>query len=111
MKATFRNSFTHEVTLSLHDDTGKYVGDIDVRITYVVLSYGTPARVHFDENDHPEEAPEIDWIHVEMLNSPKSGEEAVYIDAWGWLYDWATDWVNGHANELVTAARLDIEET
>ncbi len=104
-----RGSFIYETTLSPHDKSGKHVGDIDVRITYAVSSYGAPARIHFTENDHPAEFAEIDVIHVEMLNAPKSGREATYIDAWDWLYDWAIDWCNEFASELAGAARLDTD--
>ncbi len=102
-------TFTHETTFSPHDAKGEHVGDIDVRIEYAVNSYGAPARVHFDENDHPAEAPEIDVIHVEMENAPKSGRKAEYIDAWDWLYDWAIEWCAENADDLAGKARLDIQ--
>lgn len=104
-----RESFTHETTCSVHacdDATDKNVGDIKVRITYVVDSWGAPARVHYDENDLPAEAPEINLVHAEMLNAPKSGRDPIYIDAWDWLFDWASDFCNENAADLAGKARL-----
>jgi hypothetical protein len=103
-------SFTHETTFSPRDKKGEEVGEIELRITYRVNSWGCPARVHFDENDHPAEAPEVDVIHVEMLNAPKSGREAVWIDVWDWLYEWAGEWCDRHAASLVGKARLEIND-
>ena len=103
------DSFIYDMTLSPSDQTGKHIGDIDVRITYVVDSWGAPARVNYDENDHPAEAPTINIVHVEMLNAPKSGRDPVYIDAWDWLCDWAAAWCDEFAEELAGKARLDVE--
>jgi len=107
-----QDSFTHETTLSLYGPEGKSadaVGDIDVRITYVVDSFGTPTRIRFDENDHPAEAPEINVVYIEMLDAPKVGSKAVYIDCWDWLHDFATDWATEHSAELAAVASLNIE--
>lgn len=87
-----RDAFTYETTLSPHNRRNQVIGDIDVRITYAVNS--------------PAESAEIDVTHVEMLNAPKSGHKAVYIDAWDWIYDWAIEWCNEFASELAGAARL-----
>ncbi len=103
------DSFTHETSVSVCDPEGSVIGDIDVRITYVVTSHGSPARVHYDELDHPAEPAEVDVVHVEMLNAPKSGSKATYIDAWDWLFDWAGDWCAEHAEELAACARLKVE--
>ena len=101
------DAFIHETTYSPCNSKGEPDGDIDLRITYVVNSYGRPARIHWDENDHPEEFPEVDIVHVEMLNAPKSGAKPVYIDTWNWLYDWAGDWASENAGDLAAKARLE----
>jgi len=103
-----RDVFTHETTFTPCDSMGNPVGDIDVRITYVVLNFGCPARIRYDENDHPAEPAEVDVVHVEMLNAPKAGREAVYIDAWDWLFDWVYDWCDEYATELAGQANLEI---
>ncbi len=103
-----RHGGTHETCFSPAGPDGKPVGDIELRITYEVTSFGRPARVHYDEHDYPAESAEVDLIHVEMLNAPKSGRKAEYIDAWDWLFDWVTDWCGEHAAELAAAVSLDI---
>ena len=86
------------------------LGEIDVRITYEVTGWGRPARINYNEHDYPAEGPEIDVIHVEMLNAPKSGSKAVYIDAWDWLFDKACKWADEHGDFLVSVARLELGE-
>lgn len=100
---------TVETTLTVCA-TGKErtpVGDIDVRISYRSTP-GRPARINYNEHDHPAEGAEIDVYEVEMLNAPPFGSRAVYIPAWDWLYDWASDWANENGDELAAAASLNV---
>jgi len=103
------DSFSHEFTLTSCDASGKAVGDIDLKIEYVVSSWGAPARINFNEHDCPAEGPELDVVHVQMLNAPKSGSKSVYVDAWDWLYDQAGGWADAHIGELIAIASLDLE--
>lgn len=102
------DGFTHEFSLRLYDKKARHIGEIDVRVGYRVNSFGSPARIRFDENDHPEESAEVDVYEVEMLNEPKSGRKAAYIAAWDWLYDEVAEWCAEHARELACAASLEL---
>lgn len=97
----------HETTLTMYDAKGVEIGDIDVQIEYVVTSRGSPARIHYDENDHPAEAGEIDVVHVWMLNVPSSSAEPQWVHCWDWLYDAACSWANENASDLAAKARLE----
>jgi hypothetical protein len=101
--------FTHETDLTVYDAQGKPRGEIGVRITYRVTVWPVPARIRWDENDHPAEPAEIDVIHLEMTNAPKHGRPSLYIDGWEWLTDWAQDWCDENANELAGQAKLQRE--
>ncbi len=112
---TARDIGTYETTCSIHDSKGKHIGDIDVWIEYCVLSFGSPARVHYDENDHPAEAAEVSVIHVKMgsVDAAKGNASLVIVtrkptlfECWGWLYDWAIEWADEHADDLAAAVRL-----
>jgi hypothetical protein len=91
-----------ETTCSLFSESGLKVGDIDLRVTYIVTSKGTP-----QQHDDPGSSAEIDVPGVEMLNAPKAGRPAQWVDAWDWLYEWAGEWADRHADLLAAAARLE----
>ena len=97
----------HETTLTMYDARGIDVGEIDVQIEYVVTSHGSPARIHYDEKDHPAEAGEIDVVYVSMKNAPVSGIQSKWVHCWGWLYDVACAWADENANDLAAKARLE----
>lgn len=98
----------HETTLTMYDAKGSRIGEIDVQIEYVVTSSGSPARIHYDENDHPAEAGEIDVVHVSMLNAPApNNAKPRWIPCWDWLYDTACAWADENASDLAAKARLE----
>jgi len=84
-------SIAHEFSLPIYDAKATRIGDVDVRVGYCV-----------------DDDVSINVYEVEMLNAPKSGRKAVYIDAWDWLYEAACDWCDENAYDLVAAARLEI---
>ncbi len=101
----------YETSIDLYGPDGTdvgSVGEIDVKLTYTVTNWGSPARIHYDENDHPAEGPEIEIVHVGMLTSAfdEYGDPApsAYIPVWSWLAVLATEWADEHIDELVTDA-------
>ena len=96
--------YTHDATIDVFNAKGKCVGNIDVRLHYRVTSWGRPARINYNENDHPAEGPEVDLYHAEMLNEPKAGRQAIWIDAFDWLYDMCIDYADENVSEMVGSA-------
>jgi hypothetical protein len=92
---------THETTCSMFNKDGSVLGEIDVRIEYVVLSQGMPPQP-----DDPGSPAEVDVVHIEMQNAPKSGRPAQWVDAWDWLWEWGCEWADKNANDLAAKARL-----
>jgi hypothetical protein len=95
---------THETTCSMFNKDGSVLGEIDVRIEYVVLSQGMPPQP-----DDPGSPAEVDVVHIEMQNAPKSGRPAQWVDAWDWLWEWGGEWADKNANDLAAKARLTPE--
>ena len=52
---------------SYHGDI--VVGEVEVEVKYTFQS-GCPARIHYDENDHPAEGPEIEIEEVLVEDWP-----------------------------------------
>jgi hypothetical protein len=92
---------THETTCSLFNEDGSALGEVDVRIEYVVLSHGMPPQP-----DDPGSPAEVDVVHVQMQNAPKSGRPAQWVDAWDWLWEWGCEWADKNADDLAAKARL-----
>ncbi len=86
--------YTYETTYETEDSEGGAGGETEVRFRYA-FTPGTPARIRFDEHDHPPEAAEIDiqaiqvgagqalagWLDV-------SKEEYYVLLAWAEAHRW-----------------------
>ena len=112
MRKFHRECFDHETTLSLYAVTMPHrcLGDIDVKITFEVTSWGRPEQgPSYASGGEPAEGPEVDMVHVVMRNAPASGSAPKYIEAWDWIHEWAGEWVTSHTSELAAVASLELE--
>lgn len=79
---------------------------IELLINFKVTSWGCPARIRYDEDDHPAEGPEVEVISVleeragdnEWIPASKDNEE------------WAWDWADDNVDELMGDASKSGEE-
>lgn len=56
---------TYETTYEAEDHLGNVIGSLEVRIIYTV-NWGCPARIHYDEHDHPAEGDELEIVKFEV---------------------------------------------
>ena len=79
---------------------GAVVGSIDLTIDFKVTDWGCPARIRYDENDHPAEQPEIEVTAVWMEPAGNN----VWVPASKDHDEWARDWADDNLDELMTEA-------
>ena len=73
-----RTIHTYETTYEREDHLGNVTASLEVRIEYT-FTPGVPARIMWDENDHPAEGPEIEIADIlEQTWKHGLGKEAVY---------------------------------
>lgn len=80
----------YETTYEREDSLGNVIASVEVRFTYTWRP-GVPARIHYNEHDHPAEGDEIEIVKIECEESVKSWHE---VDKGAWfdtLYDWGMD--------------------
>lgn len=56
---------TYITTYEAEDHLGNVIGSLEVCITYTV-NWGCPARIHYDEHDHPAEGNELEIVKFEI---------------------------------------------
>ena len=111
-----KQTYTYDYTVQLYDSPHQYVGDIEVRISYRVTDWGSPAVMYLRNGDpgHPAEPAEIDVIGVEMAlreqeaTAPDGSKVKIteWVDAWDWLYDHVSSLAEHHlVDEMVEDAR------
>ena len=93
-----RKLYTYETTYEREGSFENVIASLEVRIFYT-WTPGVPARIRYDENDHPAEDDEveIDGIQIETWQHGL-GKSAVYAwtkvyerDLYDQLNDWAED--------------------
>ena len=57
--------YTYNTTYERENAEGNVTGSLEVRFKYTFLP-GVPARIRYDEHDHPAEAPEIEITHIHI---------------------------------------------
>ena len=82
--------YTYEATYEDESPDGQVRVSTEVRITYTVV-WGCPARIRYDENDHPAEGDELEIVKIEIegfdlkdksyWRSPSKDEYAI-LEAW-----------------------------
>ncbi len=82
--------FTYDTTYETEDSEGNVTGSLEVRFKYA-FTPRVPARIRYDEHDHPAEGSEIDVhnIHVEVTTI--AGERR-WFDASREEYDMLLTW-------------------
>ncbi len=58
-------NYTYEATYEDESPDGTVRVSAEIRITYTVV-WGCPARIHYDENDHPAEGDELEVVKFEI---------------------------------------------
>ena len=75
----------HRMDVPLDIADGEVV--LSVEYTY---SPGCPARIHYDENDHPAEGPELEIYNITVDKAPvPAWLDKILTDG-----DWLTDYLN-----------------
>ncbi len=93
-------TFEYQITRE-SERNGAIVGSIDLTIDFKVTDWGRSARIHYDENDYPAEAPEIEVTAVWMEPAGNN----VWVRASKDHDEWARDWAEDHLDELMQEAR------
>lgn len=78
---------------------------VDIEITYKVTYWGLPARINYNEHDHPAEGPEIEVVSVKVLDDSKYSK---YLSKW--LTDNIDDWAHKNIDTLVENASEELTE-
>lgn len=86
-------------------------GQIDVQIEYEVTHRGSPARVHYDELDHPGEGAEVN-VRKTLMLLPRCAGSVIepWFLAWDWLHDAACEWADRNADTLAQATDINASE-
>ena len=93
---TFEYHLTHE-----SERHGAIVGSIELCLDFKVTDWGCPARIRYDENDHPAVAPEIEVTAVWMEPAGNNVWRRASKDH----EDWARDWANDNLDKMMSEAR------
>ena len=93
---TFEYQLTRE-----SDHNGAIVGSIELCVDFKVTDWGCPARIRYDENDHPAEQPEIEVTAVWMEPAGNNVWRRASKDH----EDWARDWVDDNLDLMMDEAR------
>ncbi len=83
------------------EHNGAIVGSIELCIDFKVTDWGCPARIRYNENDHPAEQPEIEVTAVWMEHV---GGTNVWVRASEYYEDWARDWAGNHLDLMIAEA-------
>ena len=59
------DNHTYRFTASWEASDGTVLSEVEAEVHYR-FTPGRPARIHLDENDHPEEPPEVDIYDVKV---------------------------------------------
>ena len=76
-------------------------GAIELCLDFKGTDWGCPARVRYDENDHPAEQPEVEVIAIWMEPAGNNVWRRASKDH----EDWARDWADDHLDEMMVEAR------
>ena len=76
-------------------------GAIELCIDFKVTDWGCPARIRYDENDHPANPPEGEVIAIWMEPAGNNVWRRASKDH----EDWARDWAGDHLDEMMAEAR------
>ena len=104
-----REQFEHDMEFSVFAQRGTTVplfeglGEIEIQIKFTVTSWGVPARINYNEHDHPAESAEIEVDAVLMKLA-----YGTYVPAWDWLADEIGTWVDSNVDELATDAGNEV---
>ena len=99
--------FTHSVPLSFPTPDGEDDFEITV-LLHCVGTPGRPARIRFDEHDHPAEGAEIELDRFEIYDTWSRRWRKPNLDKNDFLNDCqiaaaVDDWIADHSDELVEA--------
>ncbi len=93
-------TFEYQITRE-SEHNGAIVGSIDLTIDFKVTDWGRNARIRYDENDHPAEAPEIEVTAIWMEPAGNN----VWVPASRDHDEWARDWADDNLDKLMEEAR------
>ncbi len=84
-------TYTYEATYEDESPDGQVRCSAEVKISYTVV-WGCPARIRYDENDHPAEGDELEIVKIEIetiISAPEetcwrkpTQEESDILEAW-----------------------------
>jgi len=95
-------NYTYETTYEDESPDGTVRVSAEVRITYTV-NWGCPARIHYDEHDHPAEGDELEITKVQL--ETYYGTELRWRDATQLESDLLSAWINDLREEMLVEAR------
>ena len=97
-------TYTYETTYEDESPDGTVRVSAEVRITYTV-NWGCPARIHYDENDHPAEPDELEVVKLEIedVSYPSGKMYRIQIPK-------VDVWVENLREEMLTEARERMKE-
>jgi hypothetical protein len=95
-------NYTYETTYEDESPDGTVRVSAEVRITYTV-NWGCPARIHYDENDHPAEGDELEITKVQL--ETYYGDRTLWRDATRLENDLLSAWINDLREEMLVEAR------
>jgi hypothetical protein len=101
-----------EFDLPISTGVSPGLAEIRVKVTFTINSFGSPARIRYDENDHPAEGPELEVVRVAVLLHEEGGDQHwAVVPQWDWLTEAATDHVNENAAELVAEVNEALDDS
>ena len=92
--------FEYQITRESEYNDGEIAFSIDLCIDFKVTDWGRAARIRFDENDTPAEAPEIEVISIWM--EPEGNN--VWVRASEDHNEWARDWADDNLDKMMEEA-------
>lgn len=98
--------YYYETTYEVEDSRETVIGSVEVRFTYTV-NWGCPARIHYDEHDHPAEASEVEINGVEQedWHMVDIGSRSTVLKSY-----WRPVEDQGFADTLINWAQMDLLE-
>ena len=97
--------FTYEATYEDCSPDGTVRVSAEVRFTYTVI-WGCPARIHYDEHDHPAEGDELEISKVEIEYLPiTSSPRLAWRNATTDESDFLSVWAESLYEEMILDAR------
>ena len=102
-------TFDYETSIDVFGPCGANVGalgEIDIKLTYAVTSWGTPEQgPSYASGGEPAEGPEIEVSRVYM-DITGTGR---FLDAFPWLFEEIDEWAYEHIDELIANAGEELE--